>query len=213
VKIKSSLPTIIAAAVLLALCWAFPPFHIRSLKETQAAHSNAQFNSTNFVERFWTEKLIPAAERATDASKVLEAIEADPAKAREQFGRSVGISSSFYFFLRGAGRIVRVTEDEIGLSLRSEGDAVDISIPLGLVFGNAVRDATGLLDSSNYPNAQEFNDISANLNLMVENNVLPELQRIAKVGARVQFAGSVEVADDDEDLKPLKLVPVLIKTE
>ena len=84
-------------------------------------------------------------------------------------------------------------------------------IELGFVFGNAVRDATGLITASSYPNAQEFNDISAALNSMVEANVLPQLQQIAKVGDRIQFVGCAEVGDEDTDLKPLKLVPVMVK--
>jgi predicted lipoprotein len=97
--------------------------------------------------------------------------------------------------------------------LQPEGDTADIVVPLGMVFGNAVRDGTGLLDSSSYPNAQEFNDISAALNSMVETNVLPQLQQMAKVGQRIQFAGCVEVADEEADLKPLKLVPTTVKPE
>jgi predicted lipoprotein len=76
-----------------------------------------------------------------------------------------------------------------------------------------VRDATGLIKASNYPNAQEFNDISAALNSIVETNVLPQLQRIAKVGGRIQFAGCVEVGEEESDLKSLKLVPILVKPD
>jgi len=84
-------------------------------------------------------------------------------------------------------------------------------IELGFVFGNAVRDATGLIKASDYPNAQEFNDISAALNSMVETNVLPQLQEMAKVGGRIQFVGCVEVGDEEMDLKPLKVVPIEVK--
>ncbi len=199
-------------AALALLCWAFPPFHIRSLKAMRAAQTKAQFNPADFAGAFWKEKLLPAAERAADASKVLEAIAVSPQKAREQYGRSVGISSSSYFFVRATGRIVSVSEESIGVALKDSGDAVDICIPLGLVFGNAVRDGTGLLNSSDYPNAQQFNDISAALNHIVEAQVLPEFQRLAMVGTRLQFAGCAEVFDEGDDLKPLKLVPVMVKT-
>ena len=136
-----------------------------------------------------------------------------PKQIREKFGRTVGVSSSYFLFLRGAGRVISVDSDNIGLSLTNEGDEADLLVPLGPVFGNAVRDGIGLLDSSSYPNAQEFNDISAALNNMVETNVLPHLQRIATVGKRVRFAGCAEVNDEDQDLKPLKLVPISVEAE
>jgi predicted lipoprotein len=210
---KRALPWLIILAVLVVVCWVFPPFHIRSLKAVRAAQMSAQFNATDFVGQFWREKLLPATEKAADATQVIAAVAGDPAKVREQFGRTVGVSSSYFLFVRGVGRVVSASDDSIGLALKSEGDTAEIVVPLGLVFGNAVRDGTGLLDSSSYPNAQEFNDISAALNSMVETNVLPQLQQMAKVGKRIQFAGCVEVADEEADLKPLKLVPITVKPE
>jgi predicted lipoprotein len=210
---KRILPWLISGLVVAGFCWAFPPFHIRSSKQVKEQIASTQFNATNFIERFWNDQLLQATDRAADVEKVLAMIAVQPQAAREQFGRSVGISSSYYFFLRGTGRVVSVSDDNIGLSLKAEGDEADVLVPLGLVFGNAVRDGTGLLNSSTFPNAQEFNDIAAGLNNLVETRVLPELQRLAVVGKRVQFVGCVEVADEEQDLKPLKLVPISVKLE
>ena len=209
-KLSIGLVVLVAGA---GFCWLFPPVRLRSLSKVQAARASARFSPEDFADRFWNERLLKSFDQAADAGKVLAAIASSPQKAREQFGRSVGISSSYYFFLRGSGRVVSVDDAGVGLSLKNEGSAVDVLVPLGLVFGNAVRDGTGLLSSSAFPNAQEFNDISAALNDIVETRVLPELQRTASVGKRVQFVGCVEVADEDQDLKPLKLVPFFVKVE
>jgi predicted lipoprotein len=210
---KRFLPWLIILIVVAGFCWAFPPFRIRSLHQVKAQIADAQFNAKNYVDGFWQERLLPSFDQAADATKVLAMIAESPQKVREQLGRTVGISSSYFLFVRGTGRVVSVSEDRIGLAVNSPGDAVDVSVPLGLVFGNAVRDGTGLLNSSSFPNAQEFNGISAELNQIVETKVLPELQRLATVGQRLQFVGCVEVGDEAEDLKPLKLVPVFVKVE
>lgn len=210
---KRLLPWLIALLFVVGLCCVFPPFRVHSLKAVREAQVSKQFNAAEFVGRFWGEKLLPATEKATDATQVIAAAASNPTKVREQFGRTVGVTSSYFLFVRGAGRVVSASDDSIGLTLKSEGDTAEIVVPLGLVFGNAVRDGTGLLDSSSYPNAQEFNDISAALNSMVETNVLPQLQQLAKVGKRIQFTGCVEVADEETDLKPLKLVPIAVKPE
>ena len=200
-------------AVITVLWWAFPPFHVRSLKEVRAAQVSMQFNPTNFVAKFWQDELLSATKHAADAAKVVETIAGNPKQVRKEFGRSVGIGSTYYLFLRGTGRIVSVSEDSIGLSLENTGDTVDVSVALGPVFGNAVRDGTGLLNPSDYPNAQDYNGISAALDHIVETKVLPEVQQIARVGVRVQFAGCAEVDDEDLDLKPLNLVPIYVKNE
>jgi predicted lipoprotein len=210
---KKALLAFVAAVIFAALCWVFPPFHIRSLGVVRQAELDAVFNPTNFVEKFWSEKLLPAAGHATKATEVVKAIAVSPQKAHEQFGRSVGVSSSYFFFLSGTGRVVSVSDDSIGLSLNNEGNAVDISVPLGPLFGHAVRDGTGLLNISDYPNGQEFNDISAVLNNVIETQVLPGLKQMAKMGAHISFVGCAEVEDEDSDLKPLKLVPISVKVE
>jgi predicted lipoprotein len=208
--LRKTVRALLVAAVIAGLWWMFPPFHIRSLKATRAAQVAGQFSAADFVGRFWAEKLLPATTQAADVAKVLEVLSVEPQKVREQYGRTVGVSSSYFLFVRGAGRVVDVSEDTISLAVRSTGDVVDVSMPLGLVFGNAVRDGTGLLDASSYANAQEFNDISAALNSIVETNVLPHLQHMAAVGKRIQFAGCVEIGDEEQDFKPLTVVPVLV---
>lgn len=208
---KKLLPTLVGLAVVVVFGVVFPPFHIRSLKAVREARESQQFDAAAFAASFWKETLLSATEQATDAAMVLEIISSDPKSVRERFGRTVGVSSSYYLFLRGGGRVVSADENAIGLSLSPDGDEAQIVIELGFVFGNAVRDATGLIQASGFPNALEFNEVSAALNSIVETNVLPRLQQIAKVGNRVQFGGCVEVGDEDMDLTPLRLVPILVK--
>lgn len=212
-KANKLFSALIGIGLLAILCWVFPPFHIRSLKAVRAAQENQQFDATAFAARFWTEELLPAADKAVDAAIIMERIAADPGAVCTEFGRTVGVGGSCFLFLRGSGYVVSADESTVGLNLESDNGEPQIVIELGFVFGNAVRDATGLISPSSYPNAQEFNDISAALNGIVETNVLPQLQRIAKVGSRLRFAGCAEVADEELDLNPLMLVPVLVEEQ
>jgi predicted lipoprotein len=204
---------LVAVVVLAGLCWAFPPLHIRSAKKVNEARLEAEFNPAEYVNKLWSEQLFKTTDRATDASQLLAAITASPQKAHEQFGHSVGLSTSYYYYIRGTGRVVSANENSVQLSVGAQGGEADVSIPLGLVFGNAIRDGSGLVDSSRFPNAQQYNAISEGLNKIVETQVLPELQRIAVVGKRIQFVGFVEVGDEDLDLKPLKVVPIMVKPD
>ena len=134
---KRSVAVVSGMVLLAILCWAFPPVHVRSRKTLHAAQAGAQFSVTNFVADFWRNKLLAAADHATEASKILEAIALGPQKAREQFSRSVELGGTYYLFLRGTGRVVSLSDDSLGISLKPEGNAADLCIPLGLVFGNA----------------------------------------------------------------------------
>ena len=202
---------IIFMVVLAALGWRFPLFHVVPLQQAVAEKKAATFDPAQFAGTFWTNRLLPSLDKAVSATVLLPAIQSNPAAAKKQFARSVGMGESYFYFVAGIGRVVSVSDDEILLAVTATGTNADISLPAGPVFGNALRDGTSLLNVSDYPNSQDFNDISAALNHLVETTVLPILRVQAKVGAQLSFAGCAEVADESSDLKPLHVVPVMTR--
>jgi predicted lipoprotein len=210
---KRAVLAVITLGLLAGLFRWVPLFHLVPLRQTQSRQAAAEFNASKVAAAFWNDQLLKSLDRAADASRVLTALAADPQSARAQFGRTLGVSSSTLFFLRGTGRVVSVTKKGVALALKKDSDAPDVLLPTGLLFGNAVRDGTGLLDASAFPNSQNFNDLSAELNRLVETTVLPRLRELAKPGVYLSFAGCAEVADEDADVKPLKFIPVFVNPE
>lgn len=204
---------LVAAATIGGICWLFPPVHVVPLKTVAAQTEAAKFNPAYFAANFWTNQLLPALDKAVKADALLPAIETDAAAAKRKFSRHVGLSDSYFYFLRGAGNIVSISDDAIVIATTSNSTNAEIALQTGLIFGDAIRDGTGLLNASDYPNSQDFNDISAALNHMAEVNVLPELRKQAKTGARISFVGCAEVDDESTDLKPLKVIPIQTKSE
>jgi predicted lipoprotein len=101
-----------------------------------------------------------------------------------------------------------VGEDQIALAISRNATNAEVVLQVGVLFGNAIRDGTGLLNVNDFPNSQDFNAISEQLNRLVESRVQPKLREIAKAGAFVKFAGCAEVNDESSDLQPLNVVPV-----
>jgi predicted lipoprotein len=203
----------IVIAVIACICWLFPLFHIVSFSTAKAEKVAVTFNAAQFAENFWTNRLLPSLDKSVNAATLISAIQSDPSAAKKKFSRSVGLSESYFYFVSGSGRVVAVSDDGISLAVMSGGTNAEISLQSGLVFGDAVRDGTGLLNASSYPNSQDFNDISAALDHIIETRVLPALRQQAKVGAKISFAGCAEVDDESTDLKPLKIVPIQTKAE
>jgi predicted lipoprotein len=204
---------LIAIAICAIICWLFPLFHVVPLKTATADAAAKKFDATVFGEKFWAEKLLPAAEKAVNAGVLLAVIQAGPSTARTNYSRSVGLSDSYFYFLQGKGRVVSVSDDAVGVAVTPDSTNAEIMLQTGLIFGDAIRDGTGLLNANDYPNSQDFNDISAALNHIVESKVLPDLRKQAKVGANLSFAGCAEVDDESGDLHPLKLIPIEAKSE
>jgi predicted lipoprotein len=197
-----------AVVLLAALTWFFPLFHIMPLEQARQARTAGAFNPEQFAEKFWNDRLLKSLDRAVNADVLLPAIQSDPAAARKKFSRSLGISESYFYFVSGRGRVLGATNDEIALVATAGATQPEIVLPVGLLFGNAVRDGTGLLDVNDYPNSQDYNGISQALNHIIETRVLPLLRERGKAGATVRFVGCAEITDESTDLKPLRVVPI-----
>lgn len=207
-RFVATICTLVAACVLF---WFFPLFHVVPRGTTLAEKQQAAFDAADYVTKFWTEKLTPTFGQAADAAAVLAALRDDPQQARTDFGRSVGLGRAALYFARGSGKIVSVDDKAIGVSLAAEGSEADVAIQAGLLFGNTVRDATGLIRGEDFPNSQHFNEISTELNRVVETTVIPPLKQQAKVGAAIEFVGCAEVTNLPRDVSPLKVIPLDVK--
>ncbi len=195
------------AAGIAALLYFLPLFRIVPLE--QAESKAADFQPVAFVEKFWVERLIPGATQAVEASKLIAEIEEDRQSARETYGRSLGLSKTYFYFLSGTGRVVSVEEKSVGLSIEDGATHAQVWLETGIIFGNAVRDGTGLLDVNDFTNSQDFNAISTEINRRIETDVLPKIRQIATVGSTIRFMGCAQISDEDTDLSPLRVVPII----
>jgi predicted lipoprotein len=192
------------------LVYFFPLFHVVPLRQAGQRAARAQpFDPVAFVDRFWAGRLIPGATRAVDAAELVAVVHRDRQSARREYGRSVGLGGVYYYFVKGIGRVVSVEKDSVGLSLGDGQSQVQVSLQAGNIFGNAVRDGTGLLNVNDFPNSQDFNALSSEINRRIEQQVLPGLRKRAVVGATVRFVGCAEIMDEDMDLHPLRIVPFI----
>jgi predicted lipoprotein len=201
---------LIAIVIAAIICWLFPLFHIVPLKTVTAEKVAMAFNATGFAESFWTNQLVGAMSKAVKAEVLIPAIQAGPAAAKTNYSRTVGMGDAYFYFISGTGRVLAVSDDEVSLAVTSGATNAEVTLETGLVFGNAIRDGTGLLNANDYPNSQDFNDLSAALNHIVETRVLPKVHDAAKVGATISFTGCAEVDDESSDLKPLKVIPIRV---
>ncbi|HEX5789493.1 MAG TPA: DUF2291 family protein [Woeseiaceae bacterium] len=206
-------PWVAGAAVLAVLVWVMPLVRIVPLEATREQSAVAVFDPAARAAEFWTGPLQAAAADAVDAAELLGALADDPAAAAARYGHRLGLATMSSYLVAGEGTIVSVDARSVAISLDDDqdpGNDAEVVIELGPVFGNAIRDGSGLLDVSDFPNAQDFNALSAEINRRVEEEVLPALAAGAEAGRAVRFAGGVEVADASE-LPVLRVVPFRVE--
>ena len=211
----------------VVVCLIFPPvrFHRYQPGQTAAlgggAGGGGPFRAEAVARQVWDERLRPAAEKAPDAREVVAAFRADAEAARKRYARTAALGGPGYYFVRGAGRVVSKSKNQVGLHLDDPGSSnpaepdgkPQVVFGTGPLFGNAVRDGTGLLSPGDYPNSGDYNELSAELNKLVTSRVLPTLREKADVGVRLRFAGVAEVAADETNPLPLNVVPLLVEVQ
>ena len=166
-------------------------------------------NLAAIADKFWRERLQPSAARTPDAATVLAAVRADFQGGLDRYAHKVGLGGLAYLYVSGEGRVVRKDASQILVALGSgEPGQPVVALQTGPVFGNAVRDGTGLLSVNDFPSLDEYNALAADLDGLVGARVLPTLRQHAHLGARVAFAGCAEVPEEMSAKAPLAIVPV-----
>ncbi len=195
----------------VVLFWCFPLFHVLPQKEARQKRDAEAFDAETYAAEFLNERLPQEYDKAVDADTLIAAIRKDPDAAKSQYAVTLAEKSDYYYFVRGRGHVVGVEDEFVALSLDGEGSTPAVHVTTGPIFNNALRDGTGLIDPSNFDNQVDFNGISAALNRLVEDRVLPPFREAVSVGDTVQFVGCAEIAVEATDLDPIAIVPIELK--
>lgn len=204
----------LAAAALLAFgLVSCSPWTVRPIDDGRSNSAAAATSPSAYVDGMWSTKLLPAVlTTAVDARQLLEAMRQSPAAARTQYARQQP-GGAAYWIVKGQGRVITVDSHSrvglIQLAATPPGARPDISIQCGpLLRGTSLRDATGLVNFSDFANQLQYADVGNELNERVLKTVLAPLPIKALRGRRVSFAGAAP-ADEGEpaihDLIPVRL--------
>ncbi len=196
------------AALAGGLFWLFPLFHVVRNDTPEGTKQSSASSAAEIAGAFWSDQLIPSLKKAPEATSVLSALRDDPESALARFGRKVGVSRTRLLVLQGDGTIVTIDKKGVGVSFRPDAKEPDIILKTGLLFGNALRDATGLLDASNFADSRQFNEVSTELNRIAEARVIAILKDKSAVGEHISFSGCAEISDDAKEITPLTIIPL-----
>lgn len=184
--------------------WFVPLVRLRPL---DAANDPAGFDAVAFAARHWKEDLVPALASARPIEEVLAAVAANPAEACESFGRSIGLSRSCLFLVRGVGRIEAMSGGACLVRLTTPPNAT-VALSTGLVFGTAARDVTGTVDPAARADSRDLAAAATEINRLVQERVIGPLTARGAVGRTITFVACGQVQGRLPAGKPWKLIPL-----
>ncbi len=192
----------IVAAAALALVVG-RSLELRRLDDKRAAERTARFSPAEYARDFWDNRLPAALDHPQAVDELIRLFNTDMKAARAK-GRTLGQSRVHAYLLGGRGRIVAIDKEGLLVSALADEPNPEILLCTGAyIAGNAVRDASGLVDVSAFSDTMKFNRISAEINrIVVQEVIAPFLGRTPQVGMSVRFIGAAEVAEDATEKTP-----------
>jgi len=197
-------------AIVVVIVIAMNSVYFKNLDEVKASLSGKQFNATVYAETFWVDKLLPNLDKAIDITQLTGMLSTDQAKTFDTYSHALGIGNLRYFLVKGKGTIASINEDDISVLLQTDTSKQTITIATEYIFGNAVRDATGLININEFNNTMDFNNVSAELNKVIREKVLPPFKQKAKKDDTIEFTGAIELNKEHLDMSKIEVIPVSI---
>ena len=199
---------IILFVVVVAI--AYNSVYFKKLDEVNASRSAKQFNAAAYAQTFWTTKLIPNLDKAIDITQLTTMLSTNASKTFDTYSHALGIGNLRYFLVKGEGTIASVNEDDVSILLQPDTSRQILTLATEYIFGNAIRDATGLVNVNDFTNTMDFNNVSAELNKIIRERVLPPFKQQAKKGDKVEFTGAIELNKEHLDISKIEVMPVAI---
>jgi len=203
-------PVVFALALLLTGCKLWT---VRPIEDAQAANPGA-LGPVAYVNSIWSAKLLPSVSKAAvDARALLDALGQSQDGARAKYCHQTA-NGPCYLIVRGEGRVVAVDQRSrvgfLAVDIAPLDSTPDLTIQIGPVLrGAALRDATGIVQFTDFVNQLQFADVGNELNSRVLRTVLGPVDVASSKGRTVEFEGTAVLGDASgppiRDLVPVRL--------
>ena len=200
---------VIAAAIIAFLV--YHSIYFENLEDVKQQRRREAFNAAEYARDFWDNQLFSVLDEAVDVKELIELFGTDMDEAIKKYGKAPGVSRIYAYLIKGEGKILLIAEDFLEVGIREPQTNPDIKILTGsFISGNAVRDASGLVDVSDFSDTMKFNEISSEINKIVVKEVIRPFMNIKpRVGNTISFFGATQVSQEAIEAEEFQLVDVI----
>lgn len=207
-KRKSEAMKKIVRYILILLVVAFTLYnsvYFKPLDEVKAAAASNVFDAKIYAADFWENKLMANLDQAVDLLELYKLLKSDPDKAFDVHSNALGIGNIRFFLVTGSADVMEIGDDHVLLDINADTPK---RLATDYIFGNAIRDASRQIDINEFVNTMDFNNVSAEINELVVENVLPSFIQRVKVGDNIIFHGAIEMNKAHPQLDQIEIIPI-----
>lgn len=169
------------------------------------------FNAAEFSKKLWNEKMPAKIDNAVDLLVLIDAVSKNPDAAISKQTNALAIGNYRYALVKLNATVSEVKEDEISLSTPSADSVLNVLLATEFIYGNAVRDASGLVQVKDFPNTSDLNGISEELNKIIRTTIIPSFKTSIKKGDKVNVVAAIELNKEHLHWQGLELQPVRLQ--
>jgi predicted lipoprotein len=198
--------------VLLAVI-AFLAYNSVYIKKLSDVKGNAieKFDAGSFTQKLWDEKLPAKMDSAIELTTLITAIATQPQDAFNKYTNALAIGNYRYAMVKTTGVVVEVNEDDLLLQVPVDDSMLKLRVATEFIYGNAIRDASNLVEVKNFPNTTDLSRISEELNKTVRAVVLVPFKKAVKKGDKIAITGAIEINKAHINWSEPEIIPVRLQ--
>jgi predicted lipoprotein len=203
---KKKFKYVVAVIVFIFLAW--NSVYFKKLSEVKASAAK-QFNAAAYARNYMDKQLLPSVGRAPEIDQLLAQLKSKPDSAFKSYSHALDIGNIRFFMTSGQGTVTSIDDNDVYLLTQNKQT---VKLATEYIFGNALRDAPGIININDFANTMDLNHISDEVNKIVRNEVVPSFKSKVKTGCTVTFAGAFELNQEHINLNNIEIIPVSLKT-
>jgi hypothetical protein len=194
--------------IAIALVVAYNSVYFKKLSDLNAGAAKA-FDAAGYANNYFYKQLPTVIEKAPDIDKLIAMLKTDTVATFKTYGHALAIGTTRYFLVQGKGTITNIDDNGVWVSTPA-GNSVLLATEY--VYGNALRDASGLVDINKFSSTMDLNNIAAEVDKIVRTKILPPVKPELKKGNTIQFTGAVALNQAHLQMEDMEITPVSLKT-
>jgi predicted lipoprotein len=183
---------------------AYNSVYFRKLDEVKKGTGKDSFDAKAYSKDFYQNQLLKNADKALEINDLISKISNNPEASFKEYGHALGIGNIGYFLVKAKGKITKINENTVEIDVSGK----KYIIATEFIFGNAVRDAAGIIQMTTFENTMDFNNVSAALNEIIRKEVVPNFKKNAVVGKEIDLVGALELNQKHLKLSEVEIVPI-----
>ena len=189
---------------------AYKSVYVKKLSEMKVA-ADEKFDAVAFSKKLWDENLPAKLDSAIDLTTLITLTGTYLGDLSSKYTNALGIGNYRYALIKAEGTVTNITADDITVQIKLGDSPMTAKIATEFIYGNAIRDASALVDVKDFPNTMDLNNISEELNKMVRKSVLPPFKAAVKKGDKVLVTGAIEIHKEHIKWNELEIIPVQLQ--